>query len=181
MEPEPELEQEPMMIQEETEMAFTDPVSNKRIATLHPKLREEAQKLFDKINNEVLTGRAKMRVTRAYATAAEQNALYAQGRTKPGKIVTNARAGYSMHNYGLALDFCLIIDGRSASWDMLGDYDKDGKKDWTEIVEVFKKAGWEWSGEWKTFKEYCHVQKAFGHNVKSLLTTPKDAAGYPKI
>lgn len=162
-------------------MAFTDPVSNKRIATLHPKLREEAQRLFDKINNEVLTGRAKMRVTRAYATAAEQNALYAQGRTKPGKIVTNARAGYSMHNYGLALDFCLIIDGRSASWDMLGDYDKDGKKDWTEIVEVFKKAGWEWSGDWKTFKEYCHVQKAFGHNVKSLLTTPKDAAGYPKI
>ena len=60
-------------------------------------------------------------------------------------------------------------------------YDKDGKKDWSEIVEVFKKAGWEWSGEWKTFKEYCHVQKAFGHNVKSLLTTPKDAAGYPKI
>src|SRR5699024_11750500 len=51
-------------------------------------------------------------------TAAQQNAVYAQGRTKPGKIVTNARAGQSLHNYGVAFDmFITNKNGTSASWD----------------------------------------------------------------
>ena len=35
----------------------------------------------------------------------EQTALYAIGRTSPGKVVTKARAGESYHNYGLAFDW----------------------------------------------------------------------------
>jgi len=41
----------------------------------------------------------------------QQAALYAQGRTKPGKIVTNARPGSSWHNYGLAIDLGLFKAG----------------------------------------------------------------------
>lgn len=38
-------------------------------------------------------------------TMEEQAALYAIGRSKPGKIVTKARPGESYHNYGLAFDW----------------------------------------------------------------------------
>ncbi|MED0738884.1 M15 family metallopeptidase, partial [Aneurinibacillus thermoaerophilus] len=58
-------------------------------------------------------------ITQGYRSIAEQNELYAQGRTKPGKIVTNAKGGTSYHNYGLALDFALYTpDGKQVVWDM---------------------------------------------------------------
>lgn len=40
-----------------------------------------------------------------YRSEARQAVLYAQGRTTPGKIVTNAGPGQSMHGYGLAYDW----------------------------------------------------------------------------
>lgn len=49
-----------------------------------------------------------IRVSQGLRTMAEQAALYAQGRTAPGKIVTRARAGLSMHHYGLAFDICFV-------------------------------------------------------------------------
>lgn len=45
-------------------------------------------------------------------TVEEQNALYAQGRTAPGKIVTNAKGGQSWHNFGAAIDFCADADAK---------------------------------------------------------------------
>lgn len=57
--------------------------------------------------------------TRGFDTYAAQNALYAQGRTKPGRVVTNAPGGYSAHNFGLAVDFVRDIDikaGVQPSW-----------------------------------------------------------------
>jgi len=38
-------------------------------------------------------------------TMEEQTALFAIGRSAPGKIVTKARAGESFHNFGLAFDW----------------------------------------------------------------------------
>lgn len=160
---------------------YEDPISIKRIKMLHPSLRSEAMDLFLKINREVLTGNAKMRVTCTHRSLSEQRALYDMGRSKSGKIVTNARAGYSYHNYGLALDWCLIVNDKYASWDMLGDYDGDKKADWMEVVFAFKNSGWEWAGDWKGFREYCHFQKTFGNTIKDLLELEKDAAGYPII
>lgn len=46
-----------------------------------------------------------------FRSFAEQDKLYAQGRTNKSKpIVTNARGGYSAHNYGLAIDFVIVSD-----------------------------------------------------------------------
>lgn len=160
----------------------SDPLSERRIASLHPKLRDEAILLFEKINNEMLTGRAKMRVTCGFRSVAEQNVLYSMGRTRPGKIVTNAQGGQSVHNYGLAMDFCLILDGgKYASWDTMQDFDHDGKADWMEIVGQFKEADWEWAGDWKTFREYCHVQKTFGLSVSRLAKLPLDKEGFVRL
>lgn len=48
--------------------------------------------------------------TYGYRTEKEQAKLYFQGRTSPGKIVTNARPGFSVHNYGAAIDFVADAD-----------------------------------------------------------------------
>lgn len=154
-----------------------------RIKLLHPKLREEAGKIYDEIC-AALTGRAMCRFSFTLRTFAEQNELYAQGRTKPGGIVTKAKGGLSMHNYGLAVDIVLIIDGKTASWDVKGDYDGDGKSDWMEVVTIFKQYGWEWGGDWKFF-DGPHFQKSFGKSVRELLALHEagkvDEHGFVKI
>jgi peptidoglycan L-alanyl-D-glutamate endopeptidase CwlK len=66
-----------------------------KLKGVDPKLVEFVEK-FDKI--------FPITVIFGVRTVAEQDALYAQGRTKPGKIVTNAKGGQSAHNFGLAVD-----------------------------------------------------------------------------
>jgi peptidoglycan L-alanyl-D-glutamate endopeptidase CwlK len=110
--------------------------------------------------------------------------LYAQGRTKAGAKVTNAKGGDSYHNYGLAIDIVLIKDGKVALWDTKSDFDGDGKSDWMECVAIFKKYGWDWGGEWK-FVDAPHFQKSFGYSIAKLkeLHSRKlvDATGYVSI
>jgi peptidoglycan L-alanyl-D-glutamate endopeptidase CwlK len=133
-----------------------------RIQLLHPKLRAEASKIYDEIV-AALSGRAICRFSYTLRTFAEQDALF---NAKPQ--VTKARAGKSYHNYGLAIDIVLIIDGKKASWDVKGDFDGDGKSDWMEVVAIFKSYGWAWGGDWK-FYDAPHFQKTFGYSVNDLL------------
>lgn len=153
-----------------------------RIKLLHPKVREEVGNIYIDIS-KALTGKAFCRFTSTLRTFAEQDALYAKGRTAPGGIVTNAKGGLSMHNYGLAIDIVLIRDG-SALWDVKSDLDGDGKPDWIEIVNIFKSYGWEWGGDWK-FYDAPHFQKSFGKSIRELLalhTSKKvDEHGFVRI
>ena len=111
-----------------------------RIQLLHPKVRKEVELIYDEIC-EALSGRAMCRFAYTLRTFKEQQDLYEIGRSKPGKKVTNASAGLSYHNYGLAIDIVLIIDGKNASWDIKTDFDGDKKSDWLEIVTIFKQHG----------------------------------------
>ena len=156
---------------------------NKKIELLHPVLRSQAQALYEEANLR-LTGRAKMLIVSTLRTFAEQDELYAQGRTKPGKRITNAKGGQSLHNYGVAIDFALIIDGKTASWEDLKDFDGDRKADWMEIVEVFEAAGWEWGGRWKGFVDKPHLQKTFGNDWRTLLKRTQEGKmkdGYVRL
>jgi peptidoglycan LD-endopeptidase CwlK len=137
-----------------------------RIQLMHPKLRAEVATIYDEICG-ALRGKAFCRFAYTLRTFKEQDDLYAIGRTKPGSKVTNAKGGYSFHNYGLALDI-VLIDGASASWDVKKDFDGDGKADWMEVVAIFKKYGWEWGGDWK-FVDAPHFQKGFGKKISDLL------------
>lgn len=154
-----------------------DKITIERIKLLHPKVREEAMEIYEEICKS-LTGKAICRFSYTLRTFAEQDALFAQGRTKPGKIVTNSRSGFSMHNYGLAIDVVLLLDrdgdGKytEASWDTKGDFDADGVADWMEIVRIFKQFGWVWGGDWK-FYDAPHFEKSFGYSVRQLLALHK--------
>ena len=138
-----------------------DKITLSRIETAHPAVRAQLREIYSEVCQR-LTGRAQCRFTEVLRSNARQAELYAQGRSKPGKIVTNAKPGQSWHQYGLGIDFCLIIDGKEASWNTVTDYDHDSIADWMEVVNIFKEHGWEWSGDWKTFREAPHVQCTFG-------------------
>lgn len=150
-----------------------DSLTLERIKLLHPKLREEADKIYTEIC-EALTGKAMCRFSYTLRTFKEQDDLYAKGRTAPGSIVTKAKAGLSMHNYGLAIDIVLVVDKdgdgkfESASWDVKSDFDGDGKSDWQEVVTIFKQYGWTWGGDWK-FYDAPHFEKPMGHSIRQLL------------
>lgn len=135
-----------------------DHITQQRIEKLHPIVRKETKNIIEKCDN-ALTGRAKVRITQGLRTFKEQDDLYAIGRTQPGKKVTNAKGGQSIHNYGLAVDICLIIDGKIASWDTVKDWDNDKVTDWYECVKIFAKHGWDWGGNWKTFKDLPHFER----------------------
>jgi len=85
-------------------------------------------------------------------TLAEQNALYAKGKT-----VTKARAGYSYHNLGMAIDIGLFRDGKYLQEPEL--YNQIGI-----IVREFSEL--EWGGEWKGFKDTPHVQYRLSSYLK---------------
>ena len=82
-------------------------ITEQRLSLVHPLLREKITRV---IQNMAARGIA-CRVTQGLRTWEEQAAIYAQGRTAPGKIVTNARPGYSSHNFGLAVDLVPSTNG----------------------------------------------------------------------
>lgn len=144
---------------------------------LNPYVRVQAEKLIEAANKRIVGGKYKVIITQGYRSTKEQDDLYAQGRTKPGKIVTNAKGGQSMHNYGLAIDFALAtLDGKKVSWDTKADFDRDGKADWMEVVDEAKKLGFEWGGDWESFLDMPHFQMLGGLSEKEVR-----AGKYPKF
>lgn len=88
----------------------------------------------------------------------QQAALYAQGRTKPGRIVTKARPGSSWHNYGLAMDFGLFKGGQYLDEAKPALADKLYRK----LGDLARTMGIEWAGTWTSFPEGPHFQITFG-------------------
>jgi peptidoglycan LD-endopeptidase CwlK len=154
-----------------------DKFTSDRIQQLHPAVRAEMLKIVSECDL-ALTGKAKVRITQGLRTFKEQNDLYAIGRTQPGKKVTNAKGGQSIHNYGFAVDICLVIDGKTASWDTVKDWDNDQVADWYECVKIFAKYGWDWGGNWKKFKDLPHFDKRGFNDWKKLSKLQRDKNGY---
>lgn len=119
------------------------------------------QPLANKFLNDCSTAGISLLVTCTYRSGAEQNALYAQGRTSPGKIVTNARAGQSKHNNllagkpaALALDIVPMRDGKPV-WGTTGD----DLLLWQRVGAIGEAAGMEWAGRWQgKLVEFPHFQ-----------------------
>lgn len=105
-----------------------------------------------------------------YRSQADQLKLWTQGRTQPGKIVTNAGPWQSYHNYGLALDFC-----RDANVERAGLQPDWDTKAYEVLGEEAAKLGIEWGGSWKTFKDVPHCQIVLPGGLK-LKDLPRDLA-----
>ncbi|EAC2868379.1 M15 family metallopeptidase [Listeria monocytogenes] len=110
-------------------------------------------------------------VAQGYRSSAEQNALYAQGRTKPGAVVTNAKGGQSNHNYGVAVDLCLYTsDGKNVIWESTTSR-------WKTVVSAMKAEGFAWGGDWKSFKDYPHFEL---YDAAGGEKAPSTSASKPK-
>lgn len=159
-----------------------DKISLDRIELAHPKVRAELIAILQQAE-KALTGEWKLRYTWTLRTFQQQNDLFAQGRTRPGRVVTWARGGDSWHNYGLAVDICLVhISGKMVSFDSVADFDKDGVADWIEVVKIFKSFGWEWGGDWdKPKTDLPHFQKTFGLSIAQAKTKIKPNQDYISI
>lgn len=150
-----------------------DQITIDRIELMHPVLREQLKKDYLEINRRLAKG-IRLRFSQTFRTVSEQNELYAQGRTKKGNIVTNARGGSSFHNYGLAFDIVILYDKdgngtfETASWNEKTDFDKNGKAEWIQVVEFFKSKGWKWGGDFRSFRDSPHFEMTFGKTVSQL-------------
>lgn len=154
--------------------AYADAITLDRCRFLHPAIREKVTEAYLDINTYSLGKGVRLRFAYTYRSHDVQDGLYRLGRTvlfdargnRQG-IVTRAKGGQSIHNYGLAWDIVLLEDndrdGRfeAASWDVEADRDGDKVSDWMECVNGFKKIGAEWGGDWR-FKDRPHLQFSFG-------------------
>lgn len=130
-----------------------DPRTERCIASLQADAQQAARRSLKAIR---ATG-VDARIISGTRTYPEQSALYAQGRSKPGRIVTNAKAGSSWHNFGLAWDIGIFKNGAYVAND-------DGP--YRAVAPAAKVPGIEWGGDWTTFKDYPHYQ--FGTNGQGV-------------
>jgi len=134
-----------------------DKISQDRITKLHPKAREIFINFITECEN---TLNITLRITMGYRTIKEQNDLYAQGRTKPGNKVTNAKGGQSFHNFGLAVDLVELVNGQP-NWNY----------DMSKLKPIADKYKLQWGGNWKSIKDYPHfeLKMNFREDCKDLL------------
>jgi peptidoglycan L-alanyl-D-glutamate endopeptidase CwlK len=121
-----------------------DERSEKAIATLLAEVQPYARALVFKATAVGIT----IKILSGLRTYAEQDALYAQGRSKPGPIVTNGRGGFSNHNFGIAFDIG-VFEGPK----YLGETPK-----YNAVGALGTDLGLEWGGNWKTIKDAPHFQ-----------------------
>jgi peptidoglycan L-alanyl-D-glutamate endopeptidase CwlK len=130
-------------------------INSRKIDDLHPHVAALCRRF---IENCAAAG-INVIITSTYRDFESQDALYAQGRTKAGPRVTNAKAGQSFHNFRVAFDFVPIVNGK-ADWNNTMTFHKCG-----QIAEAL---GLEWAGRWRSFKELAHCQYTGGLTLADL-------------
>tara|TARA_R110001632_G_scaffold67464_2_gene158454 strand:+ start:1392 stop:1943 length:552 start_codon:yes stop_codon:yes gene_type:complete len=134
-----------------------DQLSNDAIKKLDPKIKGIVKAFINKAEKDY---NITLRIVPkgGLRTCDEQTALYNQGRTTSGNIVTNAKCGYSWHNFGLAIDV-VEIKNNVALWE---------NKNWELIGNLGKQFGFEWGGDWVSFKDLPHFQYSKGNTLEEL-------------
>ena len=137
-------------------------MSSRKLTDLHPQM----QPMVTRFLANARAAGIDLLVTCTYRSNEEQAALYAIGRTKPGRIVTNARPGRSTHNNtlngkpaALAVDVVPLRDGKPV-WSASDPV-------WKRVGEIGEKVGLEWAGRWTTFREYPHFQHPQAQPLRS--------------
>ena len=137
-------------------------MSSRKLTDLHPLM----QPMVTRFLANARAAGIDLLVTCTYRSNEEQAALYAIGRTKPGRIVTNAKPGRSTHNNtlngkpaALAVDVVPLRDGKPV-WSASDPV-------WKRVGEIGEKVGLEWAGRWTTFREFPHFQHPQAKTLQS--------------
>lgn len=135
-------------------------LNSRNIDDLHPMVSAMARDALSKCKDAGID----ILVTSTVRDMEAQEALYAQGRTKPGQIVTNAKPGYSAHNFRVALDVVPLRFGKPV-W---GTSLTEDKELWAKVGAIFESCGFEWAAHWKSFPEWAHFQFTNGLTLADL-------------
>jgi len=131
-----------------------DPKTNERIKQLHRCLQDQAREFVNRVESEL---GLQLRISDGYRSFAQQDALYRQGRTAPGPVVTSVQGGESYHNFGLAFDIVPMNGGQP-------DYGVD----WEPIGTLGESLGLEWGGRWTSPRDRPHFQNDLGYSTTEL-------------
>lgn len=130
-------------------------INSRKIEDLHPTVAVLCRKWLAECQAQGIP----VLITSTYRDAEYQNSLYAEGRARPGRIVTNARAGQSFHNYRMAFDFVPLV-AQAPAWNDMALITRCG--------EIGEKVGLQWAGRWKHMREYLHLQFTGGLTLADL-------------
>lgn len=134
-----------------------DPSNGGKIILLHPKFRSDFQSFIEHAEDEL---NISISLVQGFRTFAQQQALYEQGRSKPGPIVTWSPAGTSYHNYGLAGDVCPYKPGKQGL---------DWNYDFSKIAAIGKQYNITWGGDFPVGKKDAdHFENKYGLNWREL-------------
>lgn len=117
--------------------------SNARLGEIHPELSRRIRQL------DAMLPSLSIQVAQGLRSWVDQDNLYAQGRTAPGKIVTNAPGGHSMHNFGLAVDLFPEDAAGRPDWDINHD-------SWKKLLAAAPSCGLSEGAQWRTFPDNPH-------------------------
>lgn len=144
-----------------------DERTERNIATLMAPAQKLAR-LFMEAAIAVMTPHGiSIKIISGTRTYAEQDALYAQGRTAPGPKITNARGGFSNHNFGIAFDIGLFQ----------GSTYLEESKHYATLGPIGERLGLEWGGRWKSITDEPHYQLRTGMTLAEMRA--RVAAGKP--
>lgn len=124
-------------------------INSRKLKDLHPVVASKAQAFRDACAADGIDAL----ITSTYRDNESQAAIYAQGRTTPGNIVTKAKPGESFHNWRCAFDFVPIVNGKP-QWSDTALFARCGA--------IAESVGLEWAGRWVKFKEAAHCQYTGG-------------------
>ena len=148
--------------------------NEKSIAKLHPQVRDKIRKF---INDVYTKHQVQLVIVQDYRTYAQQDALYAKGRTASGSVVTNARGGQSNHNFALAVDVFPLWEDGKLHMDVKSD--QKNIKILKKIAPIGKGIGLEWGGDWKSIIDNPHFQLKTGKTMAQLRELTESASGDP--
>lgn len=144
------------------------------ITALHPRLQEKAAILQEECRKQGIY----IKFSECLRTIQEQDELYAQGRTKPGNIVTNAKGVTysSQHQWGIAIDFCLDMDV-NGDGSKANDAFNNSTGLFNRVGDIAKSIGLGWGGDWISIKDTPHLYLpdwgSTTSKLKQLYGTPR--------
>lgn len=147
-----------------------DERSEKNISSLLPTVQPVFRKLLNEANRIAAAYRVTAKIISGTRTYAEQDRLFAK-RPK----VTNARGGYSNHNFGIAVDLGLF----SGDDYLDSSNPRLASEIYSRIAPVARSLGLEWGGDWKSFKDEPHFQYPTGLTLAQMRQ--RVAAGKPIV
>jgi peptidoglycan L-alanyl-D-glutamate endopeptidase CwlK len=161
------------MVEEKQDLSVLDERSSKNVATLHSKVQQVFKNWIAECQIMAAAHGYEYKAISGNRTWEEQAKIYAQGRTSPGKIVTNAKPGYSNHNFGIAVDMGVFKNGK-----YLDEFNPSESEAFHKKAAIIAdKYNIEWGGNWKSFKDYPHFEYKTGKTLtqmRQLIAEGKD-------